>query len=66
MKKRERKIFKKIEDIRKKNNKNWMDLLRLSYESKPKETLIILSQIIQKDQSLVKLAKSLKKKNKKQ
>ena len=42
MKKRERKIFKKIEDIRKKNNKNWMDLLRLSYESKPKETLIIL------------------------
>ncbi len=66
MKKRERKIFKKIEDIRKKNNKNWMDLLRLSYESKPKETLIILSQIIQKDQSLVKLAKSLKKRNKKQ
>ncbi len=65
MKKRERKIFKKIEDIRKKNNKNWMDLLRLSYESKPKETLIILSQIIQKDQSLVKLAKSLKKRNKK-
>ncbi len=65
MKKRERKIFKKIEDIRTKNNKNWMDLLRLSYESKPKETLIILSQIIQKDQSLVKLAKSLKKRNKK-
>ena len=66
MKKRERKIFKKIEDIRNKNNKNCMDLLRLSYESKPKETLIILSQIIQKDQSLVKLAKSLKKRNKKQ
>ena len=65
MKKRERKIFKKIEDIRKKNNKNWMDLLRLS-RSKLKETLIILSQIIQKDQSLVKLAKSLKKRNKKQ
>ena len=48
MKKERKKIFKKIEDIRKKNNKNWMDLLRLSYESKPKETLIILSQIIQK------------------
>ena len=39
-----------------------MDLLRLSYESKPKEHFDnILSQIIQKDQSLVKLAKSLKK-----
>ena len=29
-------IFKKIENVRKKN-KNWMDLLRLSYESNPKK-----------------------------
>ena len=33
------KIFKDIENIRKKNNKNWMDLLRLSYELSPKKTV---------------------------
>tara|TARA_B100000963_G_scaffold60448_1_gene48368 strand:+ start:39736 stop:39924 length:189 start_codon:yes stop_codon:yes gene_type:complete len=61
MKKREFNIFNKIEKIRSKNNKNWMDLLRLSYEHSPKKTLRILSKIIVKDQSLVKLAKKLKK-----
>jgi len=63
MKKKDINIFDKIESIRSKNNKNWMDLLRLSYESNPNETLKILSKIISKDQSLVKLAKQLKKKN---
>ncbi len=62
MKKEELKIFNRIESIRSKNNKNWMDLLRLSYESNPKETLSILTKIISKDQSLVKLARQLKKK----
>ena len=38
-----------------------MDLLRLSYESNPNKTLNILSKIISKDQSLVRLAKQLKK-----
>ena len=60
MKKKDSNIFDKIESIRSKNNKNWMDLLRLSYESSPNKTLNILSKIISKDQSLVKLAKQLK------
>jgi hypothetical protein len=61
MKKKDINIFNKIENIRSKNNKNWMDLLRLSYESNPNKTLLILSKIISKDQTLVRLAKQLKK-----
>ena len=60
MKKKDLNIFSKIESIRK-NNKNWMDLLRLSYESNPNKTLSILSKIISKDQTLVSLARQLKK-----
>jgi len=61
MKKKDLNIFSKIENIRSKNNKNWMNLLRLSYESNPNKTLSILSKIISKDQTLVRLAKQLKK-----
>tara|TARA_Y100001970_G_scaffold36624_1_gene45240 strand:+ start:3224 stop:3412 length:189 start_codon:yes stop_codon:yes gene_type:complete len=62
MKNKDKKIFDKIQNIRSKNNKNWMDLLRLSYETNPKKTLKILSNIISKDQALVRLARQLKKK----
>tara|TARA_X000000950_G_C13869024_1_gene642092 strand:+ start:505 stop:699 length:195 start_codon:yes stop_codon:yes gene_type:complete len=59
-----KKIFSDIEKTRSKNNKNWMDLLRLSFESNPKETLKIVSEILKKDEKLIKLAKRLKKKTK--
>lgn len=59
--KQSKKIFTNIENVRKKNNKNWMDLLRLSYEVKPKATIGILSKILQKDGELIKLANQLKK-----
>lgn len=55
-------LVNQIQRIRSKNNKNWMDLLRLSYETNPKKTLKILSNIISKDQALVRLARQLKKK----
>ena len=58
-------IFKKIENVRKKNNKNWMDLLRLSYDSNPKKTILILNKILKKDKSLIDLASKLKKITKK-
>ena len=64
MKKKDLNIFSKIENIRSKNNKNWMELLRLSYESNPNKTLVILSKIISKDQTLVRLARQLKKSKK--
>lgn len=54
-------IFKNIEKVRKANNKNWMDLLRLAYDSNPQETIKILSKILRKDSSLIKLAKNLTK-----
>lgn len=60
MKKKIKKIFSEIEKMRSKNNKNWMALLKLSYELKPKETLKIVSQILNKDEKLIALAKKLK------
>ena len=56
-----KKIFDEIEKIRSKNNKNWMNLLRLSYDLKPKETIEIIKQILNKDEKLISLAKKLKK-----
>ena len=56
-----KKIFDEIEKIRIKNNKNWMNLLRLSYDLKPKETIEIINQILNKDEKLISLAKKLKK-----
>ena len=56
-------IFKKIENTRKLNNSNWMELLKIAYTSNPKKTTKILKKILQKDQALIKLAKSLTKKN---
>ncbi len=53
------KLFKKIENIRKNNNKNWMDLLRLSYKNDPKNTIKILNNILKKDNQLIKIAKQL-------
>ena len=46
-----KKIFADIEKTRSKNNKNWMDLLRLSFESNPKKTLEIVSEILKKMKS---------------
>ena len=58
------KLFKKIETIRKNNNKNWMNLLRLAYKNDPKNTVKILNNILTKDNQLIKIAKQLRKKNK--
>ena len=39
-------IVKKIELARSKNNKNWMDLLRLAIEKAPKQAKQILKELI--------------------
>ena len=39
-----------------------MELLKIAYTSNPKQTSKILKKILQKDQALIKLAKSLTKK----
>ena len=55
-------IFNQIENTRKKNNSNWMDLLRIAYKSNPNETSKILEKILSKDEKLIKLARLLTKK----
>ena len=53
------KIINKIEKIRVKNNKNWMDILRISFKYAPKESSKVLSEIYKEDRKLNNLAKKL-------
>tara|TARA_B110001452_G_C15015716_1_gene355081 strand:+ start:380 stop:571 length:192 start_codon:yes stop_codon:yes gene_type:complete len=55
------KIFNNIEKVRSKNNKNWIDILRLAFKHSPKEAKIIFKAIVKKDKQLIKLAKDLHK-----
>ncbi len=55
------KIFNNIEKIRSKNNKNWIDILRLAFKHSPNEAKKIFKQIVNKDKKLIKLAKDLHK-----
>ena len=57
-----KKIIDQIEKIRKKNNTNWMNILRLSFKNAPSETAQILSKIYLDDKKISKLAKKLTKK----
>ena len=54
-------IIKKIENVRKKNNKNWMDILRLAFENSPNEASKIFLEIYKEDKQISKLAKQLTK-----
>ncbi len=42
------KIIDQIEKVRKKNNVNWMDILRVAYLSNPKKTAGIIAKIYRK------------------
>ena len=55
------KIFKSIEKLRSKYNKNWIDILRLAFKYSPSEAKKIFKQIVNKDKQLIKLAKDLHK-----
>ena len=57
-------MINKIQKIRAKNNKNWMDLLKLSLKLDPKTTSKILSEIYEFDQQISKLAKKISEINK--
>ncbi len=66
MKKRDKKKIKKglmlinkIQKIRSKNNKNWMDLLRLSLKLDFKTTAKILKDIVSDDKKISDLAKKI-------
>ena len=55
------KVFNNIEKIRSRNNKNWIDILRLAFKHSPNEARNIFKQIVNKDKKLIKLAKDLHK-----
>jgi hypothetical protein len=53
------KIISKIENVRKNNNKNWMDILRTSFTYAPIKTAKIMSKIYSDDARISRLAKRL-------
>ena len=61
MKNKKLKIINQIENIRKKNNKNWMVILRIAIDKSPKETSKIMSNIYRDDNKISKLVKKLSK-----
>ena len=55
-------IINSIQDIRSKNNVNWMDLLKLAFKHAPNEAAEIMQNIYNKDEEISDLAKKLTKK----
>jgi hypothetical protein len=55
------KIISEIENFRKNNNKNWMNILRTAFIYAPKKTAKIMSKIYADDIRISKLAKKLTK-----
>ena len=55
--KKANKIIKEIENTRSKNNKNWMDLLRLAFKHAPHKAKKVLKEINKNDQKISKLLK---------
>jgi len=54
------KVVDKIQEIRSKNNVNWMNLLKLALRLDPKKTSEILSKIYADDEKISKLVSKLK------
>ncbi len=57
-------LILKIQNIRKKNNVNWMDMLRLAFKHDPKAAAKIMSNIYTDDQKVSNLVNKLSKSNK--
>ena len=53
------KIIDQIEEVRTRNNKNWMDILRLAFKHAPKDAAEVLSEIYKEDKALSNLAQQL-------
>jgi len=53
------KIVSQIEHIRKKNNVNWMNILRIALKYNPKATAKVMSKIYFDDQRISLLVKKL-------
>ena len=60
MKKNYSSIINKIQNIRSKNNVNWMNILRLAIELDPKRTTKIMKKINYDDKKISSLLNKLK------
>ncbi|MDB3932073.1 hypothetical protein N9374_03245 [Candidatus Pelagibacter sp.] len=61
MKNNHKKLINEIQKIRSKNNVNWMDLLRLSFELDPRRSSKIMKKINNNDKNISKLLNKLSK-----
>ena len=52
-------IVKNIENLRKKNNINWMNILRIAFKNSPKNTSEVFKQIYVSDEKINQLSKKL-------
>jgi len=54
------KIISQIENIRKKNNVNWMNILRIAFKNNPGATSRVMSKIYSDDKRIGILVKKLR------
>ena len=59
MSKNHKKIINKIQQVRSKNNVNWMNLLRLAFDSAPEKASKVVKQININDKKISSLLKKL-------
>lgn len=52
-------IISKIEKVRKNNNINWMNILRIAFKNNPKQAAQIMSKIYSDDKKISDLVKKL-------
>jgi len=52
-------VISQIENIRKKNNINWMNILRIAFKHDPKASARVMSKIYVDDQKISSLVKEL-------
>ena len=52
-------LIKKIEQIRQKNNGNWMGILKIAFKHSPQETSKVMKNIYIDDSRISKLVKKL-------
>jgi len=61
MNKKYEKLITQISNARKKNNTNWMNILRVAFKHAPGQTSKIMSEIYIDDDKISKLVKKLRK-----
>jgi hypothetical protein len=52
-------IISQIENMRKKNNVSWMNILRIAFKNNPKATAKVMAKIYTDDQKISELVKKL-------